>query len=232
MSYTNESTTHTFPKSQALYRKNNIRNYVIMSYQLSDKKRGGREKINLSRSQVEHSISITRSMRQAAMYLNISYNIFKREAKKHNLFQAASGKGIKRVYQASFSNEMLRRILNGEQLMNYRETMLLRKAFHEGYLEKACSNCEASYIHNTDKQPPPLVLDFLDCDNTNGKQANLRVLCLNCVYDLQSVKRGWYRHRDVPLYQVVDDELPPKIKVLDDSLEFIPFENFQKTLNN
>jgi len=110
--------------------------------------------------------------------------------------------------------------------------MLLRKAFKEAYLEKACSNCTANYTHNTDKQPPPLVLDFLDGDNMNGKQNNLRVLCLNCVYDLQSIKRGWYRHRDVPLYQVVDDELPPKIEVKDEELEFIPFENFQKSLDN
>ena len=203
-----------------------------MSYQIEHKNRGGRVKIILSRGKIEHAIGITMSMRQAANYLNVSYNIFKREAIKHNLFQAASNKGIRRVHKNTFSNQMLASILKGEQPMSYRETMLLRKAFKEAYLEKACSNCTANYTHNTDKQPPPLVLDFLDGDNQNGKQNNLRVLCLNCVYDLQSVKRGWYRHRDVPLYQVVDDELPPKIKVKDEELEFIPFENFTKTLDN
>ena len=203
-----------------------------MSYQIEHKNRGGRTKIILSRGKIEHAIGITQSMRQAANYLNVSYNIFKREAIKHNLFKAASNKGIRRVHKNTFSNQMLASVLKGEQPMSYRETMLLRKAFKEAYLEKACSNCTANYIHNTDKQPPPLVLDFLDGDNNNGKQENLRVLCLNCVYDLQSVKRGWYRHRDVPLYQVVDDELPPKIEIKDTELEFIPFENFTKTLDN
>ncbi len=203
-----------------------------MSYQIEHKNRGGRTKIILSRGKIEHAIGITQSMRQAANYLNVSYNIFKREAIKHNLFKAASNKGIRRVHKNTFSNQMLASVLKGEQPMSYRETMLLRKAFKEAYLEKACSNCTANYTHNTDKQPPPLVLDFLDGDNNNGKQENLRVLCLNCVYDLQSVKRGWYRHRDVPLYQVVDDELPPKIEIKDTELEFIPFENFTKTLDN
>ena len=203
-----------------------------MSYQIEHKNRGGRVKIILSRGKIEHAIGITQSMRQAANYLNVSYNIFKREANKHNLFKAASNKGIRRVHKNTFSNQMLASILKGEQPMSYRETMLLRKAFNEAYLEKACSNCTANYTHNTDKQPPPLVLDFLDGDNTNGKQENLRVLCLNCVYDLQSIKRGWYRHRDVPLYQVVDDELPPKIEIKDTELEFIPFENFKKTLDS
>lgn len=202
-----------------------------MSYQIEHTNRGGRVKIIIPRGQIEHAIGITMSMRQAANYLNISYNIFKREAKKHNLFEPSSNKGIRRVHKNTFSNQMLASILKGEQPMSYRETMLLRKAFSEAYLEKACSNCTASYIHNTDKQPPPLVLDFLDGDNNNGKQENLRVLCLNCVYDLQSVKRGWYRHREVPLYQVIDDELPPKIEIQNEELTFTPFENFAKTLD-
>jgi len=203
-----------------------------MSYHIEHKNRGGRVKIILTHGQIQNAINITMSMRQAANYLNVSYNIFKREATKHKLFQASSNKGIRRVHKNTFSNQMLASILKGEQPMSYRETMLLRKAFSEAYLEKACSNCTANYAHNTDKQPPPLVLDFLDGDNNNGKQENLRVLCLNCVYDLQSVKRGWYRHREVPLYQVVDDELPPKIEIKDEELSFTPFENFTKTLDN
>ena len=63
-----------------------------MSYQIEHKNRGGRTKIILSRCKIEHAIGITQSMRQAANYLNVSYNIFKREAIKHNLFKAASYK--------------------------------------------------------------------------------------------------------------------------------------------
>ena len=102
----------------------------------------------------------------------------------------------------------------------------------EAYLEKKCSNCDADFTHILEPETPPLVLDFLDRDSRNGKQENLRVLCLNCVYELRAKHRGWYRHREIPINSVIDDQLPPKIEIKDESLEFIPFENFQKTLNS
>ena len=202
-----------------------------MSYQLEPNK-GGRTRINLSRGKVEHAISITNSMRQAATYLNLSYNIFKREAKKHSLWAPGKTSDVKKVHSGALSSTMLVKILRGEQMMNYRETLLLKKAFHEAYLEKKCSNYDADFTHILEPETPPLVLDFLDRDSRNGKQENLRVLCLNCVYELRAKHRGWYRHREIPINRVIDDQLPPKIEIKDESLEFIPFENFQKTLNN
>ena len=202
-----------------------------MSYQLEPNK-GGRTRINLSRGKVEHAISVTNSMRQAAIYLNLSYNIFKREAKKHSLWAPGKTSDVKKVHSGALSSTMLVKILRGEQMMNYRETLLLKKDFHEAYLEKKCSNCDADFTHILEPETPPLVLDFLDRDSRNGKQENLRVLCLNCVYELRAKHRGWYRHREIPINRVIDDQLPPKIEIKDESLEFIPFENFQKTLNN
>ena len=81
---------------------------------------------------------------------------------------------------------------------------------------------------------------------------NLRTLCLNCVYTLQTGIKGWYRHRNIPLNDVVDNRLPrdihiepqePAISVTtednavpiednEESVDFIPFEEFQKTLEN
>ena len=124
---------------------------------------------------------------------------------------------------------MLTKILRGEQMMNYRETLLMKKAFQECYLDKKCYNCDASFTHIVEPETPPLVLDFLDRDSRNGKQDNLRVLCLNCVYELRAKHRGWYRHREIPINKIIDDQLPPKIEIKDESLEFIPFENFTKT---
>ena len=132
MSSTNESITRISLESQALSLKNNIREYVIMSYQLEPNK-GGRTRINLSRGKVEHAISVTNSMRQAATYLNLSYNIFKREAKKHSLWAPGKTSDVKKVHSGALSSTMLVKILRGEQMMNYRETLLLKKAFHEAY---------------------------------------------------------------------------------------------------
>ena len=106
----------------------------------------------------------------------------------------------------------------------------------------------------------PLVLDFLDKNHNNTKLENLRVLCINCLYGLQRTQKGWYRHREIPLNDVIDNRLPRDIKVEDkstvpqdipttppveitqedavpiqdnqESVDFIPFEEFQKTLEN
>jgi len=195
----------------------------------------GRHKIMKSRGEIEQAISVTQSMRQAAIYLNLSYNIFRREAKRHNLWSPGKpkdGAKIKRVHSGKISSEMLLKILRGERLMTYRETMLLKKAFDEGYLECECGNCGEKFSHIVHPETPPLVLDFLDRDTTNGKQENLRALCLNCVYMLKSSHKGWYRHREIPLNIVIDDELPPNIEVKDEPLDWTPFEKFQKTLDS
>jgi|TARA_R100000027_G_scaffold3297_1_gene3132 hypothetical protein len=63
--------------------------------------------------------------------------------------------------------------------------------------------------------------------------------------------KGWYRHRDVPLVSVIDDHIPRDIHIKNDEnvniqetlkvplevevkeeleVEYIPFEEFQKTL--
>ena len=83
---------------------------------------------------------------------------------------------------------------------------------------------------------PPLILDFLDRNPMNTKLDNLRVLCFNCIYVLAPTKKGWYRHRETPLGQALD-ETPEKITPeepreipKDDNLSYIPFEEFQKTL--
>ena len=94
-------------------------------------------------------------------------------------------------------------------------------------------------------------LDFIDKNHLNTKLENLRVLCLNCIYELQTTMKGWYRHRDVPLVSVIDDHLPRDIHIESDEnvniqetlkvplevevkeeleVDYIPFEEFQKTL--
>ena len=80
------------------------------------------------------------------------------------------------------------------------------------------------------------MLDFLDGDNKNGSQDNLRALCLNCVYELKhNSDKAWYRHRDKPIVEILDTTEPPETSVIQQeqpALEYIPFEDFQKTLEN
>ena len=106
------------------------------------------------------------------------------------------------------------------------------------------------------------MLDFLDNNPQNTKQENLRALCFNCVYSLYYTLKGWYRHRDtairlaekearptVPTVSEQSKPLPNSSETVDDArdrgnddvtqdtensdtLTYIPFEEFQKTLNN
>ena len=203
-----------------------------MSYKIGSKPMG-RPSINLKKREIEHSIGVTQSMREAAMYCKVSYNTFKKFAKQYDLWSPSNKKGRT---GPRIKNKFIHSVLRGDMISNYRETALLIKAIEEGYLEQSCSNCNANFTHFLPPTIPPLVLDFLDGNNKNGKVNNLRVLCLNCIYELRHYKhKAWYRHRDNPIVEIIDDELEPQIPqdpVAIEEVEFIPFEEFQKSLDN
>ena len=148
-----------------------------MSYKIGSKPMG-RPSINLKKREIQHSIGVTQSMREAAMYCKVSYNTFKKFAKQYDLWSPCNKKGRT---GPRIKNKFIHSVLRGDMISNYRETALLKKAIEEGYLEQCCSNCNADFKHFLPPTIPPLVLDFLDRNNKNGKVDNLRVLCLNCV---------------------------------------------------
>ncbi len=201
-----------------------------MSYKIGSKPMG-RPSINLKKREIFHAIGVTQSMREAAMYCKVSYNTFKKFAKQYELWSPSNKQGRT---GPRIKNKFIHNVLRGEMISNYRETALLKKAVEEGYLAQACSNCKADFTHFLPPTIPPLVLDFLDGNNKNGKVDNLRILCLNCVYELRHYKhQAWYRHRDNPIVEIIDDELEPKLPqdpTAIEEVEFIPFEDFQKTL--
>ena len=78
-------------------------------------------------------------------------------------------------------------ILSGKN-PDYSSTKLLKRLLREGYLEECCGNCGYDEYRTSDMSKP-LMLDYLDDDQTNKELANLRVLCYNCYYILK-VKRN------------------------------------------
>ena len=192
--------------------------------------------MTLSKHNIELAIKSTQSMGQAALYMNVSKNTFKKYAKMHGLYKPIKNwKGIRKTGNVgSALKHDLKQILEGKNPNPYREDTLLKKGIHEGYLKCACSNCSADFTHmNVMTQLPPLILDFLDRNPMNTKLENLRVLCFNCVYELASSKKGWYRHRTTVLGEILDDITPgePESAIpKDDKMSYIPFEDFQKLL--
>lgn len=171
-------------------------------------------------------------MSQAAIYMGVSLNTFKKYAKQYDLWAPLpSSKGVRRSVNSTFTRD-IGLILQGKSPNPYREATLLSKAIREGYMKPCCSNCNADFTESQRKDPP-LILDFLDKNPQNTQLSNLRALCFNCVYELCYTKKGWYRHRDTPIGYALDESTPPEEQrevPKDDKLSYIPFEEFQKML--
>ena len=195
--------------------------------------------MTMSKHNIELAIKSTQSMGQAALYMNVSKNTFKKYAKIHGLWKPITNfKGIRRTGNVgSQLKHDLKSILEGKNPNPYREDTLLTKGIREGYIPCKCSNCSQDFsFMDSQEKLPPLILDFLDRNPMNTKLDNLRVLCFNCIYVLAPTKKGWYRHRETPLGQALDEtpqtitpEEPREIPK-PDNLSYIPFEEFQKTL--
>ena len=206
----------------------------------------------MTKTNIEAAIKSTKSMSQAAIYLGVSYNTFTKYAKQYDLFKPlSSSKGIVRSVNSVFTHD-IKSILEGKNPNPFREQTLLSRAIREGYMDCKCHNCNQDYSTYTLRKDPPLILDFLDKDPQNTKIENLRALCFNCIYSLYYTLKGWYRHRDTAIRQAIEiaeptvptvsetvsqpsSSIPENTEISGtkpDSLTYIPFEEFQKTLNN
>jgi len=194
--------------------------------------------MTLSKHNIELAIKSTQSMGQAALYMGVAKNTFKKYAKLHGLWKPITNfKGIRKTGNVgSQLKHDLKLILEGKNPNPYREDTLLTKGIREGYIACRCGNCGADFQHiDTANRQPPLILDFLDRNTQNTNIDNLRALCFNCVYELAPLKNGWYRHRTTPIGQALDEATPgepPQEIPKDDNLSYMPFEEFQKTLEN
>ena len=215
------------------------------------KNKGGRptKARQCTKQNIEYAIKSTQSMSQAAVYMGVSLNTFKKYAKQYHLWNPLpSSKGIRKSHSGQFTHDIAQ-ILEGKNPNPFREQTLLSKAIREGYIKPECNNCQQDFSQYRLRKDPPLMLDFLDKNPQNTRQENLRSLCFNCVYSLYYEYKGWYRHRDTAIRQaleVAQPEIPqnnPEIaaeltRITDetasntDNLSYIPFEEFQKTLNN
>jgi len=212
------------------------------------KNKGGRptKARQCTKQNIEASIKSTQSMSQAAIYMGVSLNTFKKYAKQYDLWNPLpSSKGIRKSHNGNFTHD-IGMILEGKNPNPYRDQTLLNKAMQEGYIAPCCSNCNHEFHDYNMRKHPPLMLDFLDKNPQNTQIHNLRALCFNCVYSLYYTLKGWYRHRDTAIYQALDEinpevpqpptpgtlgkPEPPENNLSTDELSYIPFEDFQKTL--
>ena len=124
-----------------------------------------------------------RSAMEAARLLGVSYNTYKKYAKKYDIFENLKnpdGKGIRKGYNIKKGKYSLEDLLEGKY-PEYPVYKLKQRILLNGYMLEKCQNCGFEERRITDHKVP-LVLDFLDGDRKNHKYDNLQMLCLNCSF--------------------------------------------------
>lgn len=138
-------------------------------------------KIVITKRMVEDAISNTNSQTQAAKWIGVAYNTYKRYAKMYGLWEQhknQSGVGIKKGWGSY--NIPLEEILNGRKVSGlYTKRFLKKRLLSEGYLTEDCSICGWNEPRLTDNKIC-LMLDYVDGNTDNKSLDNIRLLCPNC----------------------------------------------------
>jgi len=145
----------------------------------------------LSLQQIKESMLHTKSCRSAARYLNVSFGTYKKYAKMYldedgislyDKHKNPRGKGItKGNYAPNFGRYSLQDIFDGKAADSYPKWRLQMRLINNSVIEEKCAICGFEERRITDYKVP-LMLDFVDGNESNRKLENLRVLCYNCYF--------------------------------------------------
>jgi hypothetical protein len=138
-------------------------------------------RFSITRKKIEEAISVTKSNSEAARWLGVSFNTYKKYATMFNLYddhKNQSGKGIHKVIRDS--KYSLEDILKGKY-PNYSSKNLKKRLIDAGYFQEECSICGWNEERITDNKIC-LHLDYIDGDEHNKVYDNLRIICPNCYF--------------------------------------------------
>jgi hypothetical protein len=171
----------------------------------------GKEPLNISESEIRYAMEHTKSNSEAARFLKVSFNTFKKYAKQYvdrdtsktlyELHKNQAGYGItKDVPRATAGRYSIDGILSGKY-PNYPVWKLRNRLLALNIFPEECSSCSYNEHRITD-DTVPLLLDHIDGDNTNHCVENLRMLCLNCYYQqvgapFNKDKNGYWNYTDL-----------------------------------
>ena len=137
----------------------------------------------LLESEIKDVQEKARSAMEAARLLGVSYNTYKKYARKYGIFEDLKnpdGTGIRKGYNLKRGKYSLDDILKGKY-PEYPVWKLKQRLLNNGYMLEKCNECGFEEKRLTDGKVP-LVLDFEDGDRKNHKYENLRMLCFNCSF--------------------------------------------------
>ncbi len=139
----------------------------------------------ITKRMIENSHENTKSAMEAARWLGVSYNTYKKWAQYYGVFENhknQKGEGIKKGW-GSYKVDMMD-ILEGKRDVpsNYSLKVFKKRLIDEGYLQDECGVCGWNEKRITD-EVTCLNLDFKDGDINNKKFDNLRLICANCYFN-------------------------------------------------
>jgi hypothetical protein len=154
--------------------------------------------LQLSEEVIRNAIKNTRSNREAAAWLKVSYKTWKKYAKSYtdertgrtlfDIHMAAGGKGIPKVRaRGNRANpralELGYQLITGQYCTPERVNELSKRLMKDGRLGYCCKECGYAQKRPIDMKMP-LLLNFVNNDRTDWREENLRWLCYNCSFIL------------------------------------------------
>lgn len=147
--------------------------------------------IHLSESEVRYAMANSKSNIDAARFLRISKNTYRRYANMYTdidtgltLFQLHSAQSKKnkapREKTKKHTPTMLMKILSGER-DRFDRAVFKESLFSEAIKEEKCESCGFEERRVSDYRVP-LVLTFIDGNKNNPRVENIKVVCLNCYF--------------------------------------------------
>lgn len=137
----------------------------------------------LLESEIREAQGRSRSAKDTARTLGVSYNTYKKYAKMYGIFDIdynPTNVPIERRLKLTVGKYPLSEILQGKY-PNYPITKLKRRLIKNDVFPECCTACGFDEVRVTDGKAP-LLLDFLDGNWQNHRLENLRFLCYNCFF--------------------------------------------------
>ena len=150
----------------------------------------GRPGFNISESEIRYAMQNTNSCAEAARFLKVSVDTYRKYANMftdsesgltlYELHKNKPGTGTRKRQPPSKFIATLDDILDGKY-PKYDKYKLKVRLLRSGTYEECCENCGFDERRISD-YTVPLILDWIDGDQTNHTRENLRFLCYNCYY--------------------------------------------------
>ena len=150
----------------------------------------GRAPRNLSEATIRDAMKHTKSNTQAARYLNLTIDTYRKYAKLYidqetgktlyELHDNRAGKGIPKLnWKQEIPMEKLEQILSRDEYKAFNPQKLKARLLYEGKLKLECYRCKHNEKRVIDYKQP-LVLNYKDGNKHNWRMENLEMICYNC----------------------------------------------------